>query len=58
MTMNNDNGGNNVESHSLSKFNSDGKPVKTVGEGGRTGQFDWPYDIALSKDNKLSVISV
>ena len=44
------------ESHRLSKFNSDGKLVKTVGgEGGRTGQFDWPNGIALSKDNKLFV---
>ena len=41
-----------VESHRLSKFNSDGKLVKTVGgEGGRTGQFDNPTGIALSKDN-------
>ena len=45
-----------MESHRLSKFNSDGKLVKTVGgEGGRTGQFDWPHGIALSKDNKLFV---
>ena len=45
-----------VESHRLSKFNSDGKLVKTVGgEGGRTGQFDWPNGIALSKDNTLFV---
>ena len=44
------------ESHRLSKFNSDGKLVKTVGgKGGRTGQFDWPHGIALSKDNKLFV---
>ena len=44
------------ESHRLSKFNSDGKLVKTVGgKGGRTGQFDWPYGIALSKDNELFV---
>ena len=44
------------ESHRLSKFNSDGKLVKTVGgEGGRTGQFDYPWGIALSKDNKLFV---
>ena len=58
MTMNNDNGGHNVESHSLSKFNSDEKLVKTVGgEGGRTGQFDWPCGITLSKDNKLFVIT-
>ena len=45
-----------VESHRLSKFNSDGRLVKTVGgEGGRTGQFDSPYGIALSKDSKLFV---
>ena len=45
-----------VESHRLSKFNSDGKLVKTVGgEGGRTGQFDQPHGIALSKDNKLFI---
>ena len=45
-----------VESHRLSKFNSDGKLVKTVGgKGGRTGQFDCPWGIALSKDNKLFV---
>ena len=38
MATNNDNGGHNVEPHKLSKFNSDGKLVKTVGgEGGRTG---------------------
>ena len=44
------------ESHRLSKFNSDGKLVKTVGgEGGRTGQFEYPWGIALSKDNKLFV---
>ena len=44
------------ESHRLSKFNADGKLVKTVGgKGGRTGQFDWPHGIALSKDNKLFV---
>ena len=44
------------ESHRLSKFNSDGKLVKTVGgKGSRTGQFDWPYGIALSKDNTLFV---
>ena len=36
-----------LESHRLSKFNS-GKLVKTVGgKGGRTGQFDWPWGIAL-----------
>ena len=30
--------------------------VKTVGgEGSRTGQFDWPWGIALSKDNTLFV---
>ena len=45
-----------VESHRLSKFNSDGKLVKTVGgKGGRTGQFKYPYGIALGKDNKLFV---
>ena len=44
------------ESHRLSKFNSGGKLVKTVGgEGGRTGQFHYPFGIALSKDNKLFV---
>ena len=44
------------ESHRLSKFNSDGKIVKTVGgEGSRTGQFDWPLCIAFSKDNKLFI---
>ena len=44
-----------VESHRLSKFNSDGKLVKSVGgKGGRTGQFDWSRGVAL-KDNKLSV---
>ena len=42
------------ESHRLSKFNSNRKLVKTVGgKGSRTGQFDWPWGIALSKDNKL-----
>ena len=41
-----------VESHRLSKFNSDGKLLKTVGgEGGRTGQFERPRGITLSKDN-------
>lgn len=45
-----------VESHRLSKFNSDGKLVKSVGgEGGRTGQFHYPRGIALSQDNKLFV---
>ena len=45
-----------MESHRLSKFNSDGKLVKSVGgEGSRTGQFDQPHGIALSKDNKLFV---
>ena len=35
---NNDNSGHNEESHRLSKFNSDGKFVKTVGgESSRTG---------------------
>ena len=44
------------ESHRLSKFNSDGKLMKTVGgKGSRTGQFSWPHGIALSKDNKLFV---
>ena len=44
------------ESHRLSKFNSGGKLVKTVGgKGGRTGQFYFPYGIGLSKDNKLFV---
>ena len=41
MAMNIDNGSYNVEPLSLSKFNSDGKLVNTIGgEGGRTGQFD------------------
>ena len=45
-----------VESHRLSKFNSEGKLVKSVGgEGGRTGQFHFPRGIALSPDNKLFV---
>ena len=45
-----------VESHRLFKFNSDGKLVKSVGgEGGKTGQFDFPRSIALSQDNKLFV---
>ena len=45
-----------VESHRLSKFNSDGKLVKSVGgEGGRTGQFYLPCGIALSQDNKVFV---
>ena len=36
-----------VESHRLSKFNSDGKLVKSVGgQGGKTGQFDYPHGIA------------
>ena len=44
------------DSHKLSKFNSDGKLMKSVGgKGGRTGHFDWPGSIALSKDNKLFV---
>ena len=48
-----------VESHRLSKFNSEGKLVKTVGgEGGRTGQFDRPNGIALSKNNKLFVCDI
>ena len=39
------------ESHRLSKFNSDGKLIKTVGgEGGRRGQFDQPHGIALSNE--------
>ena len=45
-----------VESHRFSKFNSDGKLVKTVGgKGNRTGQFNRPWGIALSKDNKLFI---
>ena len=45
-----------TESHRLSKFNSNGKLVKSVGgEGSRTGQFDTPRGIALSQDNKLFV---
>ena len=45
-----------VESHRLSKFNSDGKLVKSVGGvGGRTGQFSLPLGIALSQNNKLFV---
>ena len=45
-----------VESPRLSKFKSDGKLVKTVGgEGGKSGQFDWPWGIALSKDYMLFV---
>ena len=45
-----------VESHRLSKFNSDGKLVKSVGgEGSKTGQFRGPWGIALSEDNKLFV---
>ena len=56
MATNNDIGGHNVESYSLFKFNSDGKLVKAVGgKGGRTGQFDYPCGIALSKNNKLFV---
>ena len=44
------------ESYRLSKFNSDGKLVKSVGgKGGKTGQFDFPSGIALSQDNKLFV---
>ena len=43
------------KSDRLSKFNSKGKLVETVGEGGRTGQFNGPCGIALSKDNKLFV---
>ena len=43
MAMDNDNGGYNVESHRLSKFNSDGKFVKTVGGkgSGKTAQFEY-----------------
>ena len=42
--------------HRLSKFNSGGKLVKSVGgKGGRTGQFYNPQGIALSKDKKLFV---
>ena len=45
-----------TESHRLSKFNSDGKLVNSVGgEGGRTGQFRYPHGIALSQDKKLFV---
>ena len=45
-----------MESPRLSKFKSDGKLVKTVGgEGGKSGQFDWPWGIALSKDCMLFV---
>ena len=45
-----------VESHRLSKFDSVGKLVKSVGgEGDKTGQFNYPRGIALSKDNKLFV---
>jgi len=45
-----------TESHRLSKLNSDGKLVKSVGgEGNKTGWFDNPRGIALSKDNKLFV---
>ena len=45
-----------TKSHRLSKFNSNGKLVKSVGgEGGKTGQFHFPCDIALSQDNKLFV---
>ena len=45
-----------TESHRLSKFNSDGKLVKSVGgEGGRTGRFHYPLGVALSQDNKLFV---
>ena len=41
VATNNDNGGHSEESHKLSKVNSDGKLVKTVGgEGGRTGQLE------------------
>ena len=45
-----------MESDRLSKFNSDGKLMKSIGgKGGRTGQFNWPGSIALSEDNKLFV---
>ena len=41
--------------HRLSKFNSDGKLVRSVGgKGDRTGQFYDPQGIPLSKDEKLS----
>ena len=41
MATNNDNSGHNVESYSLSKFNSEGKLMKTVGgKGDRTRQFE------------------
>ena len=46
------------ESHRLSRFNSVGKLVKSVGgKGDKTGQFNYMYPcgIALSKDNKLFV---
>ena len=40
-----------VESHRLSKFDSVGKSVKSVGgKGCRTGQFSDPHGIALSKE--------
>ena len=45
-----------VESHRLSKFNSDGKLVKSVGgKGNKIGHFDYPHGIALSTDGKLFV---
>ena len=44
------------ESHGVYKFSSDRKLVKSVGgQGGRTGQFDYPRGIALSEENKLFV---
>ena len=44
-----------MESH-IGWLSSEEKLVKTVsGRGGRRGQFDWSYGIALSKDNKLFV---
>jgi len=44
------------ESHRLSKFNSDGKLVKSVGgKGDKTGRFNYPHGIALSNDSKLFI---
>ena len=49
-----------AESHRLSKFNSNGKLVKSVGgpEGGKEGQFHFPNGIALSQDNMLFVCDI
>ena len=45
-----------TESYRLSRFNSDGKLVKSVGgDSNKTGQFNYPCGIALSKNNKLFV---